>query len=125
MLALGLPSAAWSEADAARTQTEAQPRQIESERDPHLRNCKAVVGYQIEASGGEIGHVEGLIVDGVSWAYGTVAMELARDALQYAPNYGPTLRPARERETAVFEHYGRKGCWHGVPAAAQAVVQKK
>jgi hypothetical protein len=31
--------------------------------DPHLRSCKAVTGYHIRASDGEIGHVAGFLVD--------------------------------------------------------------
>jgi hypothetical protein len=45
-------------ANMARAQGE-QPE----EGDPHLRSSKAVTGYRIEASDGEIGHVEDFIVD--------------------------------------------------------------
>jgi hypothetical protein len=35
--------------------------------DPHLRSVAAVTGYHIDATDGEIGHVEGFLVDDVSW----------------------------------------------------------
>lgn len=133
----GSDTAIRAEADAAQARTEARER----DEDPHLRSCNAVVGYHIEASDGEIGHVQGLLVDeeswairylvvntsnwwlghdvlvapqwikSVSWAEQTVAIDLTRDALKQAPSYDPTLPLAREMEIAVFQHHGRKGYW--------------
>lgn len=133
----GSPTAIRAEANAAQARTEARQR----DNNPHLRSCNAVVGYHIEASDGEIGHVQGLLVDeeswairylvvntsnwwlghavlvapqwikNVSWAEQTVAIDLTRDALKQAPSYDPTLPLAREMEIAVFQHHGRKGYW--------------
>src|ERR1019366_7355911 len=36
--------------------------------DTHLRSCEAVTGYHIQATDGEIGHVQGLLVDEETWA---------------------------------------------------------
>src|SRR5450759_605998 len=36
--------------------------------DPNLRSCKAVIGYHIHATDGDIGHVEGLLIDEETWA---------------------------------------------------------
>src|SRR6185312_9990521 len=36
--------------------------------DPHLRSCREVMGYHIEASDGDIGHVENLLIDEETWA---------------------------------------------------------
>jgi hypothetical protein len=36
--------------------------------DTHLRSTEAVTGYGIEAADGEIGHVEGFVLDDESWA---------------------------------------------------------
>ena len=36
--------------------------------DPHLRNSGAVIGYRIEATDGDIGHVEDFLVEDSSWA---------------------------------------------------------
>lgn len=36
-------------------------------RDPHLRSVREVTGYHVQASDGEIGHVEDFIADDESW----------------------------------------------------------
>jgi hypothetical protein len=43
--------------------------------DPHLRSTKAVTGYHIHASDGEIGHVEDFIVDDSSWSIRYVTVD--------------------------------------------------
>jgi len=55
----GSATSARAEVDAAQARTEARQR----DNDPHLRTCKAVLGHPIEASDGEIAHVQGLLVD--------------------------------------------------------------
>jgi uncharacterized protein YrrD len=37
------------------------------ERDPHLRSAAEIAGYHIQASDGEIGHVESVVADHASW----------------------------------------------------------
>ena len=143
----GSASAARAEADNAQARTEAHQRRSESESDPHLRSCKAVIGYHIEASDGEIGHVQGLLVDEqswairylvvstsnwwlghevlvapqwikhVSWTKQAVAVDLTRDALKKAPWYDPALPVGREMEIAVYKHYGRAAYWPGGDSA--------
>jgi len=140
----GSATAARAEVDSAQARTAA--RQLDN--DPHLRSCKAVVGYHIEARDGEIGHVRGLLVDEeswairylvvttsnwwlghdvlvapqwikrVSWAEQVVAVDLTRDALKQAPCYDPALPLAREMEIAVYKHYGRAGYWPGAAPAS-------
>ena len=139
----GSAPAAHAEADAAQARTEAR----QSHQDPHLRSCKAVVGYAIEASDGEIGHVQGLLVDEdswairylvvstgnwwkghevlvapqwiqrVSWAERSVTVDLTREALKQAPWYDPASPVSREMEVAVFKHHGRAGYWPGAVSA--------
>jgi len=36
--------------------------------DSHLRSSEAVIGYGVEAVDGEIGHVEGFVMDDEAWA---------------------------------------------------------
>ncbi len=140
----GSPSAIRAEADNAQARTESRQR----DNDAHLRSCKAVGGYHIEASDGEIGHVQGLLVDDeswairylvvstsnwwlghdvlvapqwiqrVSWEQQTVAVDLTRDALKQAPKYDSAVPLTREMEIAVYKHYGRPGYWPGVVPAA-------
>ena len=35
--------------------------------DPHLRSCAAVSGYHVHASDGDIGHVDGMLIDSRDW----------------------------------------------------------
>ncbi len=87
--------------------------------DPHLRSCNAVTGYHIHASDGDIGHVQGMLVDqdtwairyfvvdtsnwwlghqvliapqwihNVSWAEATVLLNVSRQAVKASPPYDP------------------------------------
>jgi uncharacterized protein YrrD len=109
--------------------------------DLHLRSCKAVMNYHIEASDGDIGHVQGLLVDeqtwairymivntsnwwlghqvliapqwikSVSWPEATVLIDLTRQAVKDAPPYDSTAQLNRTQETDIHEHYGRPGYW--------------
>ncbi len=45
-----------------------KPTSTEKAWDPHLRSTHEVNGYHIQASDGEIGHVEDFIIDDDSWA---------------------------------------------------------
>jgi len=139
----GYPSAIRAEADNAQARAESRQR----DNDAHLRSSKAVGGYHIEASDGEIGHVQGLLVNDeswairylvvstsnwwlghdvlvapqwiqrVSWEQQTVAVALTRDALKHAPKYDPAVPLTREMEIAVYKYYGRPGYWAGAVPA--------
>jgi hypothetical protein len=110
-------------------------------QDSHLRSTEAVTGYNIEASDGEIGHVDGFIVDDeawairyievatrnwlpgkkvlvspawierVSWADAKVYMALSREAIQDAPEYIESRPVTREYESRLYFHYGRPPYW--------------
>ena len=109
--------------------------------DLHLRSCKEVVGYHIEANDGDIGHLQGVLVDEETWAIrylivntsnwwlghevliapqwirdviwpeATVTVNLTRQALQNAPPYNSAKQLTREQELDIFNHYGRTGYW--------------
>jgi hypothetical protein len=109
--------------------------------DPHLRSWKAVSGYHIHAIDGEIGHVQGLLVDeetwairyiiadtsnwwfghqvliapewiaAVSWSDAKVSIKLSRRAVKEAPPYDQAVRLDRNRESDIYKHYGRPGYW--------------
>ena len=114
----GSPTAAqMQEAESA---AQAQAVRHESD-DPHLRSCMAVAGYHIHATDGDIGHVQGFLVeDGtwaicylivdtsnwwfghqvqiapqwikeVSWSQTKVWFDLTRQAVQDAPPYDSTV----------------------------------
>jgi len=108
--------------------------------DPHLRSCKAVMGYHIEASDGEIGHVENVLIDEETWAIryliadtsnwwmghqvliapqwiqkvrldNTVAVDATQQTIKDAPPYDAAIPLGRDQETALYRHHGRAGYW--------------
>lgn len=109
--------------------------------DPHLRSCKAVEGYHIHATDGDIGHVQGFLVDeetwairylivdtsnwwlghqvliapqwiqDVSWLDAKVSVNLTRQAVKNAPPYDPAVTLDRKQESGIYEHYCRPGYW--------------
>jgi uncharacterized protein YrrD len=118
--------------------------------DPHLRSCKAIAGYHIEATDGDIGHVQGILFDEATWALrylivdtsnwwaghqvliapqwieevrwldSTVSIALTRKQVQNAPPYDPDLRLGRDAEATMYEHYGRAGYWNSAVAGELA-----
>lgn len=134
----GSPSAA--QMLDAETQARAEAARHESD-DPHLRSCMTVAGYQIHATDGDIGHVQGFLVeDGtwairylivdtsnwwlghqvliapqwikdVSWGQETVSVELTRQAVKDAPPYDPTVLLDRKQELQIYAHHRRAGYW--------------
>ncbi|MCP8687518.1 PRC-barrel domain-containing protein [Marinobacterium sedimentorum] len=119
------------EADAARHQ----------DGDLHLRSCKGVTDYHIQATDGDIGHVQGLLVDeetwairyfivdtsnwwfghqvliapqwiqDVSWPDAKVSVNLTRQAVKDAPAYDSAAQLDRKQESDIYEHYSRPGYW--------------
>jgi hypothetical protein len=109
--------------------------------DPHLRSCNAVEGYNVHATDGEIGHVQGYLVDerswaihyvivntsnwwlghqvlvapewidDVSWLYSKVNVNLRRDEIAHSPAFDPALGMSREAESGLYRHYGRRAYW--------------
>ena len=109
--------------------------------DPHLRSCKSVTGHHIKAQDGEIGYVQGFIVEEaswqirylvvdtsnwwvghqvlvappwiqeVSWAEQVVAVNVTRDAIQNAPEWDHSMPPDRAQELQIYKHYDRRGYW--------------
>ncbi|TJY55950.1 PRC-barrel domain containing protein [Sinimarinibacterium sp. CAU 1509] len=109
--------------------------------DPHLRSCTAMVGYKVHANDGEIGHVEGALIDdetwslrylivntsnwwlghsvliapqwitGMSWTGATVSVDLSREAIKHAPPYDPSKALLRQQEVDIYKYHGRSGYW--------------
>ena len=103
--------------------------------DPHLRNGKSVIGHHIQAIDGEIGHVDGLLVDqetwairylvanisswwvgqqvlvaprwitGVHWSDQSVSVQLTRAAIQQAPRYDASAELNRQLEMGLHDHH--------------------
>ncbi len=109
--------------------------------DSHLRSAEAVIGYHMEATDGEIGHLDGFIVDDeawairyaevatrnwwpgkkvlvspewiekVSWSDSKVYVGLKREAIKDAPEYTEFMTISREYENRLYFHYGRPPYW--------------
>lgn len=109
--------------------------------DPHLRSIREVDGYAIEATDGEIGHVEDFIledeqwlvryivvdtrkwlsgrrvlvstewVDEIRWRDRTVGVELSREQIQDSPPYDPSQAVNRQDEIRLYDYYGRPKYW--------------
>lgn len=135
---LSTPYAVRPEAEEAYARAEAARHQDD---DPHLRSGKAVMKYHIHATDGEIGHVQGLLVDeetwairyiivdtsnwwlghqvliapqwiqDVSWPDATVSVNLTRQAVKNAPPYTSAAPLDREQEVGIYKHYGRPSYW--------------
>jgi sporulation protein YlmC with PRC-barrel domain len=110
------------------------------DQDPHLRSAKEVGEYYIEATDGDIGHVEDFIIDDetweirymvvdtknwwpgkkvivspewierVSWADSRVYVDLSRDAIQSGPQFDPD-QLNRDYEAKLYKHYDRPTYW--------------
>jgi sporulation protein YlmC with PRC-barrel domain len=109
--------------------------------DPHLRSGHAVMKYDIEASDGGVGHVQGLLIDeetwairylivntsnwwvghqvliapqwikSVSWPDHSVMVNLTRQAVKDAPPYNSAVTLDREGESRLHKHYASAGYW--------------
>lgn len=116
---------------------------VESGKSPdsHLRSTTAVHGYGIESADGEIGHVDGFVMDDktwtirylevatrnwwpgkkvliasdwierVSWNDSNVYVSVSREAIKNAPEYLDSAPITREYESKLYLHYGRQYYW--------------
>ena len=130
---LPIPASIIKEAPSGRSRGASQ--------DSHLRSNEAVTGYHIEARDGEIGHVEGFVMDDetwairyvevatknwwpgkkvlvspswiqrVSWADSKVYLGLSRDVVKNAPAYMESGSITREYEDQLHRHYGQPPYW--------------
>jgi hypothetical protein len=138
----GAPALAEQQAEHAASQTRKESAtSVLQEDDPGLRSLQEVTGYHIEASDGEIGHVEDFIVDeddwtiryvvvdtrnwlpgkkvliapwmirSVRWDESKVYLEMTRDQVQAAPEYDPLTPVNREYESRLYDYYGRPAYW--------------
>jgi hypothetical protein len=140
-----------AERDLAIAEGEEIERARHQDDDPHLRSCKAVIGYHIQATDGEVGHVEELLVDaetwavrylvvntsnwwvghkvliapqwitGVHWSDETVSVDLSREAVQSAPPYEPDAAWDRSAESGLYAHYQRPPYWQAGSALEREI----
>jgi hypothetical protein len=112
--------------------------------DLDLRSFRAMLRYHIRATDGDIGHLEGMIVDDetwdirylivntsdwglgrsvllatawvndVSWLDAIVTVGVEREAVKQAPVYRPGEAIDRSYETRLHEHHAKRAYWSGV-----------
>ena len=118
---------------------------VEKTGDAHLRSTQAVSGYHIQATDGEIGHVEDFIIDdetwairylivdtknwwlgrkvlvspqwitNVSWSDYKVFVKLDRETIKRSPEYTDWSLLTREFEDSLHKHYKLQGYWESEP----------
>ncbi|MCB2299581.1 PRC-barrel domain-containing protein [Clostridium tagluense] len=115
--------------------------QGDKEWDSHLRSTREVSGYNIQATDGEIGHVEDFIIDNetleirylviatmnwwpgkkilvspkwidrVSWNESKVFVNLLRETIKQSPEYTEESLITRDYESKLHQHYNQHGYW--------------
>jgi uncharacterized protein YrrD len=114
--------------------------------DPNLRSTDSVMNHRIQATDGEIGHVDDFIIDDetwairylvvdtrnwwpgkkvlisprwikrVSWNESKVFVSLSREKIKQSPEYSELTLPTREYETQLHRHYDHQAYWVAEPA---------
>ncbi|MEP6548566.1 MAG: PRC-barrel domain-containing protein [Gammaproteobacteria bacterium] len=109
--------------------------------DPHLRSANAVMRYYVHATDGDIGHVQGMLVDERTWAIRFIVVDtsnwyvghkvliapewiqdvfwlesilnvaITRQAVKDAPAYDAASTLDREQEESVYQHHRREAYW--------------
>ena len=125
---------------AAQRRNEEAREEREEANDLHLRSANKVTGYYIEATDGDIGHVEDFIIDGetwqirymvvdtknwwpgkkvlvapqwidrVSWSDSKVYVDLSRETIKNGPEYHPDALNRKYEET-LYTYYKRPKYW--------------
>jgi hypothetical protein len=115
--------------------------------DHHLRSTHEVGSYHVQATDGEIGHIEDFVIDDETWAIrylivGTtnwwpgkkvlvspqwiqhvswpereVAFNLSRETIKQSPEYTADMPLTRDYEAGLHQHYNREGYWEDELAA--------
>jgi len=109
--------------------------------DPHLRSAHKVRGYHIQATDGEIGHIEDFIIDddrwairyliidtknwlqgkrvlispqwieNINWSDSKIFVNLSREDIKQSPEYTEESLLTRAYESKLYGHYNRQGYW--------------
>jgi hypothetical protein len=136
-----MPGVGIPEGLPAAERPKAAERNARLKGDLHLRSASEVRGYRIEATDGDIGHVEDFLVSAEDWAiryiivdtrnwwpgklvlvapeWGkeirwedrTLSVHLARGQIKSAPAFDPDRPLARDDEARLHAHYGLTGYW--------------
>jgi uncharacterized protein YrrD len=109
--------------------------------DLHLRSANSVMRYYVHATDGDVGHVQGVLVDETSWAIrymivntsnwwlghevliapewidhfdwldSKLVVALSRESVKNAPVYDSKQPLDREQEAVLHAYYGKPGYW--------------
>ncbi|MCE5339502.1 MAG: PRC-barrel domain-containing protein [Planctomycetaceae bacterium] len=118
-----------------------EPTKEEKSWNPNLRSTYDVSGHHVQATDGEIGHVDDFIIDdetwairyliidtrnwwlgkkvlispkwigNISWSESKVFVSISRQTIKQAPEYTDESLLTREYETELHLHYNRQGYW--------------
>jgi hypothetical protein len=118
-----------------------QPTPEDKSWDAHLRSTHEVSGYHLQASDGEIGHVDDFVIDDetwairylvvdtrnwwpgkkvlispqwierVSWTESKIFVDLSLEAIRQSPEYTDESLLTRDYESGLHRHYNRPGYW--------------
>ena len=129
--------------------------QSEKVWDAHLRSTHDVTGHNIQATDGEIGHVDDFIVDDATWAIrylvidtrnwwpgkkvllspkwiervswdeSKVFVNLLREQIKQSPEYTEESLITQDYETHLHRHYERQGYWVDEVSAKEHSVEAK
>lgn len=110
-------------------------------RDTHLRSIREVIGYRIDASDGDIGHVDDFLIEddtwimrhmivdtrnwlpgkqvlvaltwieAVEWDVRSISVDLPRESIRQSPEFDRETPVSREYEAQLFDYYQRPGYW--------------
>ncbi len=127
--------------DAGAAVAEASQESTEDDVDPNLRSINEVIGYHIQATDDEVGHVEDILVDTsdwivrymlvdtrnwlpgrevlispdwidrISWRERKVHVGVDRQRVEDSPEYNPKAALDRSYERDLWRHYGIPGYW--------------
>jgi sporulation protein YlmC with PRC-barrel domain len=126
----------------AQSQQEKELRDQEKEEmDPNLKSERDILGYDIHASDGSIGHIEDFIVDDanwkiryaiidtknwlpgkkvivaldwiekIDWVERAVVVSHTKEEIKNSPEYDPDEGVQREFEEKLYSHYSRDRYW--------------
>ena len=109
--------------------------------DRHLRSYNEIINYHIQALDGEIGHLQGMLIEedtwairyfivntsnwwlghqvliapswitDISWGDSKVSVDMTQQQIKNAPMYDPDIPFSRQKELSIHMHYGRPGYW--------------
>jgi hypothetical protein len=122
-------------------QSKSKNSETRRQNDLHLQSANSVMRYYVHASDGDIGHVEGILVEektwairyiivntsnwwlghevliapewieDVYWAESKLMVALSRQVIKDAPEYDPKAPVTREQEKLLHAFYGHSGYW--------------